>query len=177
MLSCGQVKTELFETADVTASIYDVSEHAHGSLGITQGLFDCLCSFVEVRTAKFECSSVFVWTGILLKTLLVGTRILLIRIKKMRFQKYPDTCGQGLNEIGHRILNHLSTTILKIRNLSRAFKRVETIACVQSFYLSFLQKKDCTQAMETTNSKAKRAAASSNEASRIVSSLWDYVHF
>ena len=35
MLSCGRVKTELFEDADVTASIYDVSEHAQGFLGIT----------------------------------------------------------------------------------------------------------------------------------------------
>ena len=58
MLSCGRVKTELFENADVTASIYDVSEHAHGSLGITQGHFDCLFSFVKVRTAEFECSIV-----------------------------------------------------------------------------------------------------------------------
>ena len=37
-----------------------VSEHAHGSLGITRGHFArhfaCLFSFVEVRTAKFECS-------------------------------------------------------------------------------------------------------------------------
>ena len=49
MLSCGQVKTELFEDADVTASIYDVSEHAYGSLGIKQGHFDCLFSFIEVR--------------------------------------------------------------------------------------------------------------------------------
>ena len=31
------VKTELFENADVTESIYYVSEHAHGSLGITRG--------------------------------------------------------------------------------------------------------------------------------------------
>ena len=58
------MKTELFENADVTASIYDVSEHAHGSLGITQGHFDCVFSFVEVRIAKFECNSVFEWTGI-----------------------------------------------------------------------------------------------------------------
>ena len=63
MLSCGRVKTELFENADVTASIYDVPEHAHGSLGITQGYFDCLFSFVKVRTEEFECRSVFVWTG------------------------------------------------------------------------------------------------------------------
>ena len=68
MLSCGRVKTELFENADVKASMYDVSEHAHGSLGTTKGHFDCLSSFVEVRTAKFECSSVFVWTRIFLKT-------------------------------------------------------------------------------------------------------------
>ena len=82
MLSCGRVKTELFENADVKASIYDVSEHAHGSLGTTKGHFDCLFSFVEVRTAKFECSSVFVWTGIFSKTLLVWTRIFLKTDKK-----------------------------------------------------------------------------------------------
>ena len=63
MLPCGRVKTELFESADVTASIYDVPEHAHGSLGITQGHFDSLFSFVKVRTEEFECSSVFMWTG------------------------------------------------------------------------------------------------------------------
>ena len=68
MLSCGRMKTELFENANVTASIYDASEHAHGSLGIMQGHFDCLFSFIEVRTAKFECSSFFVWTGIFLYT-------------------------------------------------------------------------------------------------------------
>ena len=58
------MKAELFQNADVTASIYDASEFALGSLGITQGLFNCFYSFVEFRTAKFECSSVFVWTGI-----------------------------------------------------------------------------------------------------------------
>ena len=67
MLSFGRVKKEFFENADVTVSIYDVSEHAHGSLGIMQGHFDCLFSFVEARTAKFECSSVFVLTGIFRK--------------------------------------------------------------------------------------------------------------
>ena len=83
MLSCGRVKTEVFENADVTASIYDVSEHVHGSLGITQGHFVCFLSFVKVRTAEFECSSVFVWTGIFLKTLLVWTRIFLYADKKI----------------------------------------------------------------------------------------------
>ena len=82
MLSCGRVKTELFENADDKASIYDVPEHAHGSLGTTKGHFDCLFSFVEIRTAKFECSSVFVWTGIFSKTLLVWTQIFLKTDKK-----------------------------------------------------------------------------------------------
>ena len=82
MLSCGRVKTELFENADVTASIYDVPEHVHGSLGITQGHLDCLRSFVKVRTEEFECSSVFVWRGFISKTLLVWTRIFFYADKK-----------------------------------------------------------------------------------------------
>ena len=87
MLLCGRVKTELFENADVTASIHYVSEHAHGSLGITRGHLACLFSIMEVRTSKFECSSVFVWTGIFSKTLLVWTRIFFIRIKRDAFSK------------------------------------------------------------------------------------------
>ena len=75
MLSCGRVKTELFENADVTASIYYVSEHAQGSLGITRGHFASLFSFIEVRTSKFASINVFVWTGIFSRTLLVWTRI------------------------------------------------------------------------------------------------------
>ena len=75
MLSYGQVKTELFENADVTASVYDVPEHAHGSLGISQGHIDRLFSFFKARTEEFDSSSVFVWTGIFSKTLLVWTRI------------------------------------------------------------------------------------------------------
>ena len=47
---------ELFENAEVTASIYDVSELARGSLGITRGHFDCLFSFIKVRTDELECS-------------------------------------------------------------------------------------------------------------------------
>ena len=86
MLSFGRVKTELFENADVKASIYDVSEHAHGFLGIKQGHFDCLFSFVKVRTEEFEWS-VFVWTGIFWKTLLVWTRIFLKTDKKDAFSK------------------------------------------------------------------------------------------
>ena len=51
-LSCGRVKTELFENADVTASIYLQSEHALGSLGITRGHVACLFSFIEVRVSN-----------------------------------------------------------------------------------------------------------------------------
>ena len=38
MLSCGRVKTEPFKNADVTMSIYDVSEHVHGCLGTRKGI-------------------------------------------------------------------------------------------------------------------------------------------
>ena len=86
MLSCGRVKTELFENADATVSIYCISEHALGSLGITRGHFACLFSFIEVRMPNIaidcgislsncECHSVFMWTGIFSKTLLMLTRI------------------------------------------------------------------------------------------------------
>ena len=51
-LSCGRVKTKLFENADVTESIYRQSEHALGSLGITRGHVACLFSFIEVRVSN-----------------------------------------------------------------------------------------------------------------------------
>ena len=85
---------ELFENADATASIYDVSEHTHGSLGITQGHFDCR-SFIEVRTAKFGYSSVFVWTGIFSKTLFVWTRIFFHTDKKDAFSKVSGYVWMG----------------------------------------------------------------------------------
>ena len=81
------MKTDLFEITDVTASIYDVSEHARGSLGITQGHFVCFLSFVKVRAGEFECSCVFVWTAIFLKTLLVWTRIYFYTDKQDAFSK------------------------------------------------------------------------------------------
>ena len=95
MLSCGRVKTELFENADVKASIYDISQHAHRSLGTTKGHFDCLFSFVKVRTAKFECSSIFVWTGIFSKKLLVSTQIFLKTDKKDTFSKISGYVWTG----------------------------------------------------------------------------------
>ena len=95
MLSCGRVKTELFENVDVTASIYDVSEHAYGSLGTKQGHFDCSFSFVKVRTEEFEWSSVFVWTGIFSKTLLVWTRIFFKTDKKDAFSKISGYVWTG----------------------------------------------------------------------------------
>ena len=69
MLPCGRVKTELFEIADVTALIFNPSEYALGSLGITRGYFLYL-------SLDFECHSVFVWTGIISKTLLVWTQLI-----------------------------------------------------------------------------------------------------
>ena len=95
MLSCGRVKTELFENADVTVSIYDVSEYAHGYLGITQGHFDCLFSFFKFRTVEFECSSIFVWTGIFSKTLLVWTQIFVYTDKKDAFSKISGYVWTG----------------------------------------------------------------------------------
>ena len=97
MLSCGRAKTGLFENANVAASIHCVSEHAHGSLGITRGHFAYLFSFIEVQTSKFACSSVFVWTEIFSKTLLVWTRIFFYTDKKDAFQNYPDMCGRDLS--------------------------------------------------------------------------------
>ena len=85
MLSCGRVKTELFENADVTASIYDVPEHAHGSSVITQGHFDFLFSFVKIRTEgslKVAASS-------------CGRGYFFIRIKKDAFSKISGYVWTG----------------------------------------------------------------------------------
>ena len=94
----GRVKKELFENADVRPSIYHLSEHALGSLGIMQGHFACLFSFIEVRmsniiiedrislwNSEFESHSVFVWTGMFLKMVLLWTPISIIRMRKDAF--------------------------------------------------------------------------------------------
>ena len=58
MLSCGRVKTELFENADVKASIYDVSEHGHGFLGSRKGnLIVFFLSKFEQRSLNAAASS------------------------------------------------------------------------------------------------------------------------
>ena len=88
--SRGRVKSELFETADVTASIYKPSQHAFGSLGITRGHSVYLFS-------DFEYHDVFVWMRIFSKTLLMWTRIFYTQINKDTFSKYPNACGWGLN--------------------------------------------------------------------------------
>ena len=91
-------ETELFENADITASHHHPSEHALVSSGVRRGHVACLFSFIEFRIslsniefycriANFECYSVFVRTGIFLKTVLVWTRIFFIRIKKDAFSK------------------------------------------------------------------------------------------
>ena len=103
MLSCGRLKTELFENADVTVSIYCISEHVLGSLGITRGHVACLFSFIEV-----QMPTIIIDIGI---SLVIEYRIANVtllscgrgyfrkrikRIKKTRFHKYPDTLGRSL---------------------------------------------------------------------------------
>ena len=86
MLSYGRVKTDLFENAGVTVSIYCISEHALGS-GITLNLSvffhqSSNRQYCCYRISNIECHSVFMWTGIFSKTLLVWTRIFFyMRIK------------------------------------------------------------------------------------------------
>ena len=112
LLSCGRVKTKLFESADVTASISNPSEHALGSLGITRGHFVYL--FLE-----FECHSVFVWTGIISKTLLVWTQIPFYTDKKDAFSKIsgyvwtgPKICFTHFKLCDHILLGNFSTMLL-----------------------------------------------------------------
>ena len=97
MLSCGRVKTELFENADVTASIYDVPEHAHRSSGITHGHFDCLFSFVKIRTKEFESSSTAssCGRGYFQKRSSCERRYFFIRIKKDAFSKISGYVWTG----------------------------------------------------------------------------------
>ena len=95
MLSFGRMRTGFFENANVTASIYCVSEHAHGSLGITRGHFAFLFSFIEVQRWNFACSSVFVWTEIFSKTLLVWMRIFFIQVNKDVFSKISGYVWTG----------------------------------------------------------------------------------
>ena len=87
MLSCGRVKTELFENAGVTASIYNPPEHAHAACGITQGHFNCLFSFSKFEEPNLNPKSVFVWTGIFSKMLLAWTWISFYTDKKNMFSK------------------------------------------------------------------------------------------
>ena len=108
MLTCGRVKTELFENADVTASIYDVSEHAHGSLEFTRGQFACLLSLIVVRMShivieyqislsdsKFRMSHRLHVDGDIFEN---SPRVDadLFYTDKMGFKKDPDMCGRGL---------------------------------------------------------------------------------
>ena len=80
-------ENEAFENADVTASIYRPSEHALGSLGIMRGKHG-------YRLSDLEFHGVFVWTGIFLN----NDASIFYMDKKMRFQKYPNTCERGLSK-------------------------------------------------------------------------------
>ena len=56
LLSCGRLKTELFENAGVTASIYKPSEHALGSFWITRMHF-VICFRIS-NIIAFSCGRV-----------------------------------------------------------------------------------------------------------------------
>ena len=84
------MKTELFEKAGMTASIYQALERALGSLGITRG--PCLYVFflIEYRLSniEFRTSQCFRVDGeILGKRSSCGRGSVITRIKKMCFQK------------------------------------------------------------------------------------------
>ena len=66
--------------------------------GSLKGILIVCLLLSKLEERSFSPKSVFVWTGIFSKTLLLWTWIFFIRIKKMRFQKYPDTCGRGLSD-------------------------------------------------------------------------------
>ena len=107
------MKTELFENADVTASIYHQSEHALGYLGITRRRVACLFSFIEVLMSNIVIEYRILLSNSEFRMLQrfrvdrdifengprVDADLFLYGYKKMRFQKDPDTCGRGLNII------------------------------------------------------------------------------
>ena len=114
-----------------------------------QGHFNFLFSLVKVRTAEFECSSVFVWMGIFSKTLLVWTRISFHTDKKKRVSKRSGYVWTGPKKMslamsidihctiiamGLKILdNRLKTDVLK---LSREMKRPLRILLVLQIFRS-----------------------------------------
>ena len=87
MLSCGRVKTEVFENADVTASIYNVPEHAHGSLGIMQEHFDCLFFLSKFEKWSLNAAASSCGRGYFRKRSSCGRGHFFIRIKKDAFSK------------------------------------------------------------------------------------------
>ena len=100
MLAFERMKTELLENSAVKVSIYTPPEHALGSLGITRRPFVYLFS-------DFECHSVFAWTGMISKTLLLLTRIYFHTDKKDVFSKiygYVRTGPQKFAPVVYDIL-------------------------------------------------------------------------
>ena len=96
MLSCGRVKTELFENADISASIYTHQSMRSDLWGSRKGiLIVCfLLSNFEQWSLNAEASSC--GRGYFRKRFSCGRGYFYVRIKKIRFQEYPDTCGRGL---------------------------------------------------------------------------------
>ena len=134
MLSCGRVKTELFEYADVKASICDVPEHARGSLGITRGHFACLFSFIEARTVEFESSCVFVWTGIFSKTLLMWTRIFFDTDKKDAFSKKSGYVWTGPeNNHNRTVFCYILSNFRICPTLIKALTPLDRMSCIKMY--------------------------------------------
>ena len=106
-LSCGRVKTELFEKANVIASIYHLSELKFGLWASREGiLFACFrISNLTAFSVEHDIS----------KTLLVWMRILFNTEKKIRFQSIRlrvdaawDTCTNmvAMHADSHRTSKH-----------------------------------------------------------------------
>ena len=85
MLSCARVKVELFENADVTASIYDAAEHAHGSSGIMQGNFDFLFFSSKLEQGSLNVAASSCGRGYFRKHSSCGRRYSIIRKEMMYF--------------------------------------------------------------------------------------------
>ena len=121
-MSCGRVKTELFENADVTTSIYHQSELALGSLGITRGHVACLFSRIEVlmsnivieyqillSNSEFRMSQRFcVDRDIFENGPRVDADLFCTDKKKTHFQKDPDTCGRGFTVRMKKLICYVS---------------------------------------------------------------------
>ena len=103
--TCGRVKTEVFENADLAFTCGRVKTEVFENDDAI-GACDCLDDLILLDNAHaphralsyFLRFCVYVWTGESdSNTLRVDTIFFKNGEKKLRFQKYPHTCGQGLS--------------------------------------------------------------------------------